>query len=233
VGIQAWRHPPRFAVIDDGTQLCANDRSACFLVRNRPVRPHKARRRPVRSRSTRAPRARATTPVPDAISQDGNRQLHFRDDPESSPAVSSCGRSRCRSAGIATARIEGGRVRVAPRQPGVSQTRRLTVDFRHRCDGPRTRLDVAQRQRGPLRLLKVLEECRQMSTAEADAWRRRSTGWARFNAVGTEAAPEMGGSVSARFERSVPTGRRYDPRRVCCRSRRGRDLDDLAHHAAP
>ena len=40
-----------------------------------------------------------------------------------------------------------------------------------------------------LRLLKVLEECRQMDAAEADAWRRRITGWARFNAVGAEAEP--------------------------------------------
>jgi hypothetical protein len=34
-----------------------------------------------------------------------------------------------------------------------------------------------------LRLLKVLEECRQMDPREADAWRLRITGWARFNAV--------------------------------------------------
>ena len=40
-----------------------------------------------------------------------------------------------------------------------------------------------------LRLLKVLEECRQMSPAEADAWRRRLTGWARFNQVGAETTP--------------------------------------------
>jgi hypothetical protein len=32
-----------------------------------------------------------------------------------------------------------------------------------------------------LGLLKVLEECRQMSPAEAQEWRRRITGWARFN----------------------------------------------------
>ena len=38
-----------------------------------------------------------------------------------------------------------------------------------------------------LRLLKVLEECRQMDATEAEAWRRRITGWARFNAVGAEA----------------------------------------------
>ena len=38
-----------------------------------------------------------------------------------------------------------------------------------------------------LRLLKVLEECRQMSPTEADQWRRRITGWARFNEVGAEA----------------------------------------------
>ena len=40
-----------------------------------------------------------------------------------------------------------------------------------------------------LRLLKVLEECRQMDATEAEAWRRRITGWARFNAVDTEATP--------------------------------------------
>jgi hypothetical protein len=39
-----------------------------------------------------------------------------------------------------------------------------------------------------LRLLKVLEECRQMGPAEAEAWRRRITGWARFNEVGAEAS---------------------------------------------
>ena len=37
-----------------------------------------------------------------------------------------------------------------------------------------------------LRLLEVLEECRQIDPAEAEAWRRRITGWARFNAVGAE-----------------------------------------------
>ncbi len=40
-----------------------------------------------------------------------------------------------------------------------------------------------------LRLLKVLEECQQMDADEADEWRRRIAGWARFNAVGAEAAP--------------------------------------------
>ena len=40
-----------------------------------------------------------------------------------------------------------------------------------------------------LRLLKALEECRQMRPAEAEEWRRRITGWARFNAVDAEAAP--------------------------------------------
>ena len=38
-----------------------------------------------------------------------------------------------------------------------------------------------------LRLLKVLEECWQMDATEADEWRRRIAGWARFNAVGAEA----------------------------------------------
>jgi hypothetical protein len=40
-----------------------------------------------------------------------------------------------------------------------------------------------------LRLLKVLEECRQMSPTEAESWRRRITGWARFNAVEAETEP--------------------------------------------
>ena len=40
-----------------------------------------------------------------------------------------------------------------------------------------------------LRLLKVLEECGQMSAIEAGEWRRRIAGWARFNAVGAEALP--------------------------------------------
>lgn len=41
-----------------------------------------------------------------------------------------------------------------------------------------------------LRLPKVLEECRQMRPAEAEEWRRRITGWARLNAVGTERQPD-------------------------------------------
>jgi hypothetical protein len=39
-----------------------------------------------------------------------------------------------------------------------------------------------------LRLLKVLEECRQMSPTEAE-WMRRIEGWARFNEVDVEAEP--------------------------------------------
>ena len=39
-----------------------------------------------------------------------------------------------------------------------------------------------------LRLLTILEECRQMSPAEAEGWRRRITEWARFNEVGAESA---------------------------------------------
>lgn len=39
-----------------------------------------------------------------------------------------------------------------------------------------------------LRLLKVLDECRQMDPREAEAWRRRIPGWGRFNAVGAEMA---------------------------------------------
>jgi hypothetical protein len=41
-----------------------------------------------------------------------------------------------------------------------------------------------------LRLLKVLEECRQISPTEADAWRRRIAGWARFRDMSTDAASD-------------------------------------------
>jgi hypothetical protein len=34
-----------------------------------------------------------------------------------------------------------------------------------------------------LRLLRVLEECRQMSPAKTEAWRRRIAGWARFHGL--------------------------------------------------
>jgi uncharacterized membrane protein len=40
-----------------------------------------------------------------------------------------------------------------------------------------------------LRLLRVLEECRQMDPIEAALWRQRITGWTRFNAVRAEATP--------------------------------------------
>jgi hypothetical protein len=40
-----------------------------------------------------------------------------------------------------------------------------------------------------LRLLKVLVECRQMDPVDAEEWRRRILGWARFNAVGADARP--------------------------------------------
>lgn len=40
-----------------------------------------------------------------------------------------------------------------------------------------------------LRLLKVLEDCRQMSPTEAEGWRRRIKGWARFHQVDAETAP--------------------------------------------
>jgi hypothetical protein len=40
-----------------------------------------------------------------------------------------------------------------------------------------------------LRLLKLREECREMSATEAGEWRRRIEGWARFNAVGAETPP--------------------------------------------
>ena len=39
-----------------------------------------------------------------------------------------------------------------------------------------------------LRLLNVLEACRHMSPAEAEAWRQRITGWARYNGVEAGAA---------------------------------------------
>jgi hypothetical protein len=40
-----------------------------------------------------------------------------------------------------------------------------------------------------LRLLRVLEECRQMEPTEAERWQRRITGSARFNAVAAETLP--------------------------------------------
>lgn len=40
-----------------------------------------------------------------------------------------------------------------------------------------------------LRLLKVLEECRQMDATEAEAWRLRITEWARFKALDAAAPP--------------------------------------------
>jgi len=44
-----------------------------------------------------------------------------------------------------------------------------------------------------LRLLKVLEERRQMDSVEveAEAWRRRITGWARSSAVGSGGGAEF------------------------------------------
>jgi hypothetical protein len=38
-----------------------------------------------------------------------------------------------------------------------------------------------------LRLLEVLEECHQVSSTEVEEWRRRITGWGRFNGVDSEA----------------------------------------------
>lgn len=40
-----------------------------------------------------------------------------------------------------------------------------------------------------LRFAKVLEACGQMRSAEAEEWRRRITGWARFNAVEARERP--------------------------------------------
>jgi hypothetical protein len=40
-----------------------------------------------------------------------------------------------------------------------------------------------------LRLLKVPVECRQMDPRDAEEWRRRIVGWARFNSVEAEKAP--------------------------------------------
>ena len=71
-----------------------------------------------------------------------------------------------------------------------------------------------------LRLLKVLEECRQIDPTEAEAWRRRITGWARFNAVGAEAKPRARPPTPRHNEvnagRSVTTQREFgfsDPKR--------------------
>ena len=40
-----------------------------------------------------------------------------------------------------------------------------------------------------LRLLKVLEECRQIDPTEVETWRLRITGWVRLNEVRAEAEP--------------------------------------------
>jgi hypothetical protein len=40
-----------------------------------------------------------------------------------------------------------------------------------------------------LRLLMILEECGQMSSGEAEAWRRRITGWAQFHTVEENTTP--------------------------------------------
>jgi hypothetical protein len=40
-----------------------------------------------------------------------------------------------------------------------------------------------------LRLLRVLEDYRQMSPTEAEEWRRRVMAWARFNSVEAKTAP--------------------------------------------
>ena len=68
--------------------------------------------------------------------------------------------------------------------------RELAANFRHGRHGSRARIDVPDDTAAALRLLKVLEECRQMDAAEAEAWRRRITGWARFNAVELEVEVE-------------------------------------------
>jgi hypothetical protein len=59
----------------------------------------------------------------------------------------------------------------------------------HREAGSDWTVDVPDDTAAALRLLKVLEECRQMSPSEVEAWRQRIERWARFNAVTAETSP--------------------------------------------
>lgn len=72
-----------------------------------------------------------------------------------------------------------------------------------------------------LRLLKVLEECRQMSPIEAEAWRRRIEGWATVQCGGGEGGAEHLGSprpstirARTRATRGAPTSQGRELSRV-------------------
>jgi hypothetical protein len=49
-----------------------------------------------------------------------------------------------------------------------------------------------------LRLLNVLEECRPMSAAQAEGWRRRTAGWAGFDVAEMEAPRGVNGDATRR-----------------------------------
>lgn len=51
-----------------------------------------------------------------------------------------------------------------------------------------------------LRPLKVLEDCRQVSPAEAEEWRRRITGWARYHVVEAETHMSASGAERSEFD---------------------------------
>jgi len=92
---------------------------------------------------------------------------------------------RCISIRVVGQRSDGHAPRsccaVATRFPPLHQ---LAIHSFDECHGPRARLDVPDDTAAALRLLKVLVECRQMDPSDAEEWRRRIEGWARFNVVG-------------------------------------------------
>jgi hypothetical protein len=63
--------------------------------------------------------------------------------------------------------------------------RRNSDDLAVGLSYPAERRDDPRPQRRCKSLLKIPEECGQMGFAEVEAWRRRITGWATFNAVAT------------------------------------------------
>ena len=93
-------------------------------------------------------------------------------------------RPRCRGS-----TIRGYRQALPPRNPAAPTLEHLPytllMDAMARVLASMSRDDTA----AALRLLKVLEECGQMTVVEAEEWQRRITGWAWFNEVGTAAEP--------------------------------------------
>ena len=66
-----------------------------------------------------------------------------------------------------------------------------------------------------LRLLKVLEECRQMRSTEAEAWRRRIMGWARYHGgVGWVRLAALGATFLFFFSAVERRGSRARPSKV-------------------